>query len=435
MRGTLNKYCNATCCTFTWGSPCFESQGCLVTRAGDKHTAILLNTCQRNMHLSFILLFLHLWGNVEVSLSQNACSKLPDVPHAYASPEYKEGDVIQFTCESGYRSDQTSKYICTSNGWLTVRQGICYSCSTLPSVLHAHISEETRKSEYQVGDVIHFTCESGYTSDPSITYVCSTAGWVAVRQGTCNFSGLSCDPPPVSAGIIINGLPENNNPIHPDHVLTFSCDGPEKYLHGSSVLTCGRDGQWDNPFPSCTEKCRVTGIPDNVNVSPSVRQLTTGQKLTFSCRQRGNFIRGAAEVKCLANGQWSDPFPTCGAPLGCGRPPTLADGDTKETIQLRYGHNDRVEFICQNFYVMQGGPFKTCLNGEWTGEITCLKPCTVDRELMSRYNIAFRYTYQDKLYVVHDDVTEFACTRGRHTGSLGMRQRCIDGVLHLPSCQ
>lgn len=60
-----------------------------------------------------------------------ACLKLPDVPHTQVSEEtkkaeYQEGDVIHFTCETGYKSDQTSKYVCTRNGWLTVRQGTCY---------------------------------------------------------------------------------------------------------------------------------------------------------------------------------------------------------------------------------------------------------------------------------------------------------------------
>lgn len=59
------------------------------------------------------------------------------------------------------------------------------ACSTLPDVPHAHISEETKKADYQEGDVIHFTCEPGYTSGPTIKYVCTSGGWLAVRQGTC----------------------------------------------------------------------------------------------------------------------------------------------------------------------------------------------------------------------------------------------------------
>lgn len=70
----------------------------------------------------------------------------------------------------------------------------------------------------------------------------------------CVYSALRCDPPPADGGVTVEGLPENDGPILPDRFLTFSCDGPGKYLNGSSVLICGKDGQWDNPFPSCEGK-------------------------------------------------------------------------------------------------------------------------------------------------------------------------------------
>lgn len=150
-----------------------------------------------------------------------ACSNLPVVPHAQISEvtrrfEYHEGDVIYFTCETGYKSDETSRYICTSVGWVAVRQEACYceleefghwtfhrwgrfvdhcplpclSCSMFkaPWCSHAHISEESLKAteEYKRGDVIDFTCEAGYVSDSPIKHVCVAEGWVAVSQAACS---------------------------------------------------------------------------------------------------------------------------------------------------------------------------------------------------------------------------------------------------------
>ncbi|XP_076582274.1 complement factor H-related protein 1-like [Chaetodon auriga] len=455
------------------------------------------------MRLSVILVFLQLWANAEVCLSQDVCSRLPDVPHAFVSeettkPDYQGGDVIYFTCEPGYTSSQSSKYVCTGDGWLAVSRGTCYSCSKLPHVPHAVVSEQTKKVNYQGGDVIFFTCEPGYTSSQTPKYVCSTEGWLAVHQGTCYSS--SCDAPSVDAGITVKGLPENNDPIVPNHIITFSCDDPEKYLEGSSVLICGEDGQWNNPFPSCaditcevpvmhhhlsvaglpaadktvktghklqfqchdeytldgseeieclqtgqwnapfptcTEKCIIRDVPQNVQYTPRVRnnRLRKGEKLTFSCRQRGEVVRGKKEIECSAGGQWSDPFPTCGEPSGCERPPTLTDGDTKESLRLQYRHNERVEYICQNYYVMEGQPYKTCNNGEWIGQMRCLKPCTVTEETMSKHNIAFYYRHADKLYSTHGDEVQFRCVgRTRHDGIHSMRSRCVDGVMQLPTC-
>ena len=71
--------------------------------------------------------------------------------------------------------------------------------------------------------------------------------WLTV----CVYSVLSCDPPPAGGTIKVEGLPENNNPLLPAHFIKFSCDDPGKRLTGSSVLTCGKDGQWNEQFPSC----------------------------------------------------------------------------------------------------------------------------------------------------------------------------------------
>ncbi|XP_067369013.1 complement factor H-like [Channa argus] len=333
------------------------------------------------MHPSLILLFLHLWGNVGLSLSQNACSQLPDVPHAQVAEEtkkaeYQEGDVIRFTCNSGYISHKPSKFVCTRGSWLAVSRGSCYSCSQLPVVPHAQVSEDTRKDGYQLGDVIHFTCEAGYTSDLTLKYVCLMQGWLEVHYGKCYFQASGCEPPPADGHLTITGLPENHEPMLPDHVLVFSCDDPGKYMNGSSVLICGKDGQWNHPFPSCK------------------------------------------------------------APSGCGKPPPLTDGDTRFTSKYEYNHNDRVEYVCKNYYTMRGEPFKICNNGDWTGNITCLRPCTVDKEIMLKHNIAFLYSGEEKLYSPHQTYITFRCTgRTRHVGTVSMRQQCIDGVISLPTCQ
>lgn len=60
------------------------------------------------------------------------------------------------------------------------------------------------------------------------------------------------------------------------------------------------------------------------------------------------------------------------APLDCERPPALVDGDTQGTSQYRYRHGDRVRYICQNFYTLEGEPHKTCNNGKWIGQMRCI---------------------------------------------------------------
>ncbi|XP_038571073.1 complement factor H-related protein 3-like [Micropterus salmoides] len=118
---------------------------------------------------------------------------------------------------------------------------------------------------------------------------------------------------------------------------------------------------------------------------------------------------------------------------GCESPPPLKDGDIKYTMKSQYSHNERVEYVCQPFYIMEGVPYRTCNNGEWIGELRCLRPCTVNDDDMRQNNIAFKYNDKKKLYSTHNDVIEFKCTKGQPLGT--MRQRCDDGVMLLPTCQ
>ncbi|XP_030289708.1 complement factor H-related protein 1-like [Sparus aurata] len=457
------------------------------------------------MRSSLILLFLQLWGNVQVSVSQNVtCTELPYVPHAYLSEEteraqYLEGHVIHFTCEMGYISGPTIRYVCTNGGWVDIHKGPCYlrPCE-LPDDTPNGYYQLIHGAEFVFGSTIKYFCNEGYQMMSRVdTRTCMLNKW-SNHVPICE--ALSCEPPPADGRIKINGLLDNEEPILPDRFLTFGCDDPGTYLNGSSMLICGKDGKWDKPFPSCeditcqvkemhnhlsvaglstanktvksghtiwfqcnspyildgseaieclqsgewsapfptcTKKCEVTGVPNNVHITPNVRNnhVRTGQKLRFTCRYRGHFLRGDAVVECLADGQWSAPFPTCGDPLGCDSPPPLADGDIKGSFRFQYSHGERVEYICQNLYEMLGGPFQTCENGKWLGTMRCLRPCTVDADVMSRHNIAFKYKRYDKLYAPHNDEIEFKCVTGRPYGTLNMRSRCIDGVMPLPTCR
>uniref|UniRef100_A0A8C6UV54 Sushi domain-containing protein n=1 Tax=Neogobius melanostomus TaxID=47308 RepID=A0A8C6UV54_9GOBI len=167
----------------------------------------------------------------------------------------------------------------------------------------------------------------------------------------------------------------------------------------------------------------------------NVRQIQKGQSLRFLCHK--HFLQGAALVTCLEDGQWSDSFPSCTGnsnPASCGSPPPLDNGDFISSA-TQFEHNTRVDYQCQSKYVMQGGPYKTCLNGVWTGEITCLKPCTINPDLMIPNKIKFKYKKDNKLYIPHNDHLTFACIRGAtHDNDVDMRQECVDGVMILPRC-
>lgn len=62
-------------------------------------------------------------------------------------------------------------------------------------------------------------------------------------------------------------------------------------------------------------------------------------------------------------------------PRPCGKPPGLENGDLREGLLFEYQHGERVAYVCQNLYTLQGSSHKTCRNGEWTGTMRCLGKC------------------------------------------------------------
>ncbi|KAF3690587.1 Complement factor H H factor 1 Precursor [Channa argus] len=365
-------------------------------------------------------------------------------PPGCGEPPQVEGGVIIGTVEATYRSGDKVEYTCEANSNLsfkkTCKNGVwtgntrcTLSCDPPPEELIIKDLQEDR-GPVLPDRFIEISCPPGKRLNGSSVLNCGKNGQWNYPFPTCEV--VTCEPPP--EGLIVKGLPEDHGPILPERLIQISCP-PDKTLNGSSGLSCGQDGQWNGPFPTCEDKCRFTGVAQGVVFTPrSARghMFNRGQKLQFGCRMYGHFLHGNAEVVCSGNGQWSDPFPTCGPPSGCGKPPPLADGDTRFTSKFKYNHNDRVEYTCKNYYTMRGGPSKICNNGDWTGNITCLRPCTVDKEIMLKHNIAFLYSWEEKLYSPHETFLSFRCTgRTRHVGTVSMRQQCIDGVISLPTCQ
>uniref|UniRef100_A0A3Q1H2F0 Sushi domain-containing protein n=1 Tax=Anabas testudineus TaxID=64144 RepID=A0A3Q1H2F0_ANATE len=157
-------------------------------------------------------------------------------------------------------------------------------------------------------------------------------------------------------------------------------------------------------------------------------KITLGETVRYSCRS--GYKETAAEATC-SRGGW-EPNPLCQEVPGCETPPALLDGDLRDTMKSQYRHNERVEYMCQTYYTMEGEPHRTCINGAWTGYMRCLKPCIVNEVDIRQNNITL--TSSDKKYLVHDEVIEFRCASGTPVGTTAMRQRCNSGEIMLPAC-
>ncbi|XP_035996903.1 P-selectin-like isoform X2 [Fundulus heteroclitus] len=287
------------------------------------------------------------------------------------------------------------------------------------------------------GHKLRFFCGADHKLDGPEEIECLGTGQWSASFPTCSVN--TCEIGGLHPHLYISGIPSTGEAITAGRVLQFFC-GADHELDGSTESECLKTRQWSAPFPTCSEKCKRPEVPEDVRITSSVQgnALSKGDILSFACNRRTDFMQGSASIECLGNGQWSDLPPQCKAPIVCSAPPPLEDGDTKSYISSVsvFQHGDKVEYICRQTYTMSGEPFKTCNNGVWIGEMRCLKPCTVNEQLMNTHNIWFAHGYSDKLYVPHKDHLTFVCKRGtRRVGRVPMRVQCNDGEMTLPTCQ
>ncbi|XP_032383004.1 complement factor H isoform X3 [Etheostoma spectabile] len=336
------------------------------------------------------------------------------------------GNVVRFSCKSKSEilsNPRLAELYCDENGEWSGQPPKCIEIKcTAPQIENGYVTDRNIQ-EYKEHDVLLFECNDRYKRTEERAAKCTRVGmraeWTptpACEQITCNKKNLR------EADIVDN----NKRKYRYNEKVDYRCkDGKRERF----TLTCGEDG-WIGSSP-CTEiTCNRKTLPDADIVDNDKPTYRHDEQVGYRCKdgKREQFT-----LTCGVNG-WIGRSP-CTESLGCGSPPPLTDGDIKDTLKSIYSHQESVEFLCQSYYTMEGGPNRTCVDGEWIGQMRCLKPCTVDRELMNRHNIAFRNINSDKLYLVHNDFMEFTCTKGRNTGTLPMRQQCIDGEVNLPTCQ
>ncbi|XP_030583027.1 complement factor H-like [Archocentrus centrarchus] len=495
------------------------------------------------------------WSGLKDCIAERECGEPPVIPNGKGRLQTKPSQKsISITCKEGY-STEIEELTCNEGQWDLAGRSldeICKpnddNCSPPLKVENAVVTTPYQK-EYPSGSTVTYQCRAKYTMESEATIECTAGKWDALEI-KCIFT---CDK--LQDEWQTMNFTADKEKYKNGEIIKYQCKNKER---SNGTATC-QDGNWTKTI-ECEEKCTVPEIPSSLRfTTDSPRsQILKGQYLTFTCVDSTHIIKGNATFECLANGQWSDPLPTCeatrvcstspnlsngqakrkgknqyshnekveyvcrrgyvmeggpsktcingewigemrcrpaqgctrpapisdggpktatkslyqhgdkveyvcqahyvmeGGPIktcfngewtgeirclpaqGCTRPPPLLDGGPTTTTRSQYQHGDKVEYVCQAYYLMEGGPIKTCFNGEWTGEIRCLQPCTVTEEELNSHNIHFKHPRKDnpdKMYSAHNDVIEFVCTKGRRVGAVGMRQKCEHGVMELPTCQ
>ncbi|XP_051980188.1 coagulation factor XIII B chain-like isoform X3 [Xyrauchen texanus] len=362
-------------------------------------------------------------------------------------PDY--GDLIQYGHRLKFSCDDekqliirgVKEVICQSNGKWSNPFPKCEEITCIKNVTEDNIIMERipdQEGSIKYGHMLKFSCQGqGLILKGKKNITCQSNGEWSDPYPKCEEA--TCDPTVPNNMNIVEGLPPPGDLIRPGHSLKLSCATQELILVGDAKITCQPDGVWST-FPKCLATC-VPNVPRDIfrveRLPPPGVLIRSGHSLKLSCARQGVFIQGNAEITCQSDGTWS-PFPKCVGRSHCEGPPSMShkNADTKLMTKREYNSGEKVEYLCFNKYVMDGEPFLTCVQGEWRGHFSCLKPCTVTVDTLDKRNIELKVGGRDKIFSPHRDHMTFVCQRNkRPKGNTVFRQMCDDGVMLLPECE
>ncbi|XP_048037433.1 sushi, von Willebrand factor type A, EGF and pentraxin domain-containing protein 1-like [Megalobrama amblycephala] len=357
---------------------------------------------------------------------------------------YKPGHILVFRCTDVNLKMYGQRAIeCLSNGKWDNPYPKCGEVSCVPNNTEENVRVEGLPDNEGLIRYGH-----------RLTFSCIDYGWVlqGPKEITCQSNGQWSGPFPkcVEATCPLNTtvedvkmerIPDIVGPVKPRHKLIISCNGQGLKLKGVREITCLTNGEWSSPFPKCEEVMCVANLTVNMrsdeHPGPEI-SVRSGDTITLSCVGNGVKLQGHRKITCLSDGQWDVPFPKC---IGgkCGPPPHVNFADTTEMTKKEYNSGERVEYTCFNKYILvQRYPYSkylTCEDGEWRGNIKCLKPCSVSLELMDERGIQLRWGEQRKIFSPHGDRIQFRCQSGKSSIGSDLTQTCNDGVMNLPLCE
>ncbi|XP_037626131.1 complement factor H-like [Sebastes umbrosus] len=359
------------------------------------------------MRLSFILLFLQLWGSVKVSLSQNAqqCPVIlvGDNVQVIGDPEEATyGNVVRFSCKSNTEILSGSPEMsCDENGEWSGQPPKCNAIKcTVPMIENGEVPGDIQ--EYHEHDVLHFSCNPGYKR-------------VEARLSKCTKRGLRAEwsPTPLCESVITCRLtqpPQGGTRYEPTSRSVFSHGDTVRVICGekhwivnqqdtSAVTTCKADGQWTIE-PVCSEVRCSNRRPQFVhywNVR-SWERITLDETKTYNCRRGYKRTGGVERATCSRDG-WK-PDPLC-QEITC-KTQYYENSDIDGIDQQEYRYNARVEYVCNAGY--EGRFTLTCGETGWIGSPGCTriqcKKLHIDNAQIN---------HNEKETYMYDENAQYAC--------------------------
>uniref|UniRef100_A0A673IHF6 CUB and Sushi multiple domains 1 n=1 Tax=Sinocyclocheilus rhinocerous TaxID=307959 RepID=A0A673IHF6_9TELE len=321
-------------------------------------------------------------------------------------------DTVVYQCNLGFRLIGTSVRICQQDHRWSGQAPVCVpiTCGHPGNPANGR----TNGSEFNLNDVVNFTCNTGYLLHGASRAQCRMNGQWSNPLPVCKV--VNCSDPGFVENTIRHSQQRYPESFNYRNTVMYHCKRGF-YLLGSSVLTCQSNGFWDRSLPKCLPiSCSDPGTPPfavmsgqkfttravfnslrtcfthsdikcgwSMRVMPFVgdnpgfcgdpgipphgsrlgEEFRHKSLLRFTC-EAGYALIGSSERTCLQNGSWSRTQPVCEV-IMCGQPPAIRNGRV-EGSDLQWGSS--VTYSCFEGYQLSSPGIATCEgNGSWRGEI------------------------------------------------------------------
>ncbi|NXM45366.1 CR1L protein, partial [Gymnorhina tibicen] len=297
---------------------------------------------------------------------------------------YEYGDRLEVVCSEGFAfkgRDSSITLRCTHDGGWDPAAPECIPEPRCPKPHIQHGKEVYKsRSDYAVGAEVKLECDKGYALQGLALITCrADLSW----EPELPFCDKVCEPPPrISFGQ--HSGRRNREYVYGTKV-TYTCAEGLSLIGDESIYCTSEDGEnltWSGPAP----ECRVVRCPKPVvergRMIPERFSFPYGLLLHFSCDE-GFRLSGAAQSRCLADGTWDPPVPTC-QPVQCPRLPKQEDA-VVHFSKLWYEVNETVSFTCKRDGHFGALSKTTCSAlGTWTPPPTCKKHDTCERILQNK---------------------------------------------------
>ncbi|XP_019508240.1 PREDICTED: CUB and sushi domain-containing protein 1 [Hipposideros armiger] len=358
-----------------------------------------------------------LWSGAETRCLAGHCGSPDPIVNGHISGDgFSYRDTVVYQCSPGFRLVGTSVRICLQDHKWSGQTPVCVAITCGHPGNPAH--GLTSGSEFNLNDVVNFTCSAGYELQGAPRAQCRSSGQWSSALPACRV--VNCSDPGFVANAIRHGqqsFPESF--VYGKSVMYHCKKG--FYLLGSSALTCMANGLWDRSLPKCLAiSCGHPGVPANAILTGEL--FTYGATVHYSCRGTRTLM-GNSTRACQEDSHWSGAPPHCSGnnPGFCGDPGTPAHGS-------RLGHEFKAKsllrFSCEMGYQLRGSPERTCLlNGSWSGlqpvceAVSCGNPGTpTNGMIVSSEGILFSSS------------VIYACWEGYKTSGLMTRHCTANGT-------